>query len=228
MPIAKNHHMTVDERRALGREARKAAPRASHGSWTLAPDRPDRPVARTRRHRLEDLVPIRWGRMSVSPFTFYRGSAAPDGLRPRPASAHRLKAQLCGDAHLSNFGLYASPERTLVFDVNDFDETLPGPFEWDVKRLAASFVIAARNNGFGEEVGRRPPITAARAYREHMAGIRRDARPRRVVLARRRRRPARHRAEAGSQAASRRKAVRTTKKGVAKVRTGTACRRPPS
>ncbi len=170
MTIANKHHMTVDERRALGREARKAAPRASHGSWTPAADRPD-PIALLRAQdedRMEDLVPIRWGRMSASPFAFYRGSAALMAADLAPLPRTDLTVQLCGDAHLANFGLYGSPDRALLFDVNDFDETLPGPFEWDLKRLAASFVVATRHNGLGEDVARETALAAARSYREHI------------------------------------------------------------
>ena len=170
MTIATKHHLTVDERRALGREARKAAPRASHGAWTPAADRPD-PIALLRAQdedRMEDLVPIRWGRMSASPFAFYRGSAALMAADLAPLPRTDLTVQLCGDAHLANFGMYGSPDRTLLFDVNDFDETLPGPFEWDLKRLAASFVVATRHNGFGEDVARQTALAAARSYREHI------------------------------------------------------------
>jgi len=170
MTIAKKHHLTVEERRAAGREARKAAPRKSHGSWTPAADRPD-PIALLRAQdedRMEDLVPIRWGRMSASPFAFYRGSAALMAADLAPLPRTDLTVQLCGDAHLANFGLYGSPERELLFDVNDFDETLPGPFEWDLKRLAASFVIATRHNGLGEDVARETALAAARSYREHI------------------------------------------------------------
>ena len=171
MPIARKHHVTVDERRAAGREARKAAPRASHGAWTPAVDRPD-PIALLRAQdedRMEDLVPIRWGRMSASPFAFYRGSAALMAADLAPLPRTDLTVQLCGDAHLANFGMYGSPERELLFDVNDFDETLPGPFEWDLKRLAASFIIATRHNGLGEDVARETALAAARSYRQHMA-----------------------------------------------------------
>jgi len=113
-------------------------------------------------------VPIRWGRMSASPFAFYRGSAVLMAADLAPLPRTELTVQLCGDAHLSNFGLYGSPERELLFDVNDFDETLPGPFEWDLKRLAASFVLACRNNGLDEEVARETALAASRSYREHM------------------------------------------------------------
>lgn len=173
----KRTHASVEERRAAGREARKLAPRTAHGTWSPAADRPD-PVRLLRAQdddRMADLVPIRWGRMSASPFAFYRGSAAlmAADLAPQPHTG--LTVQLCGDAHLSNFGLYGSPERALLFDVNDFDETLPGPFEWDLKRLAASFVLASRHNGFDEAVARRTSLAAVRSYREHMttyAGMR--------------------------------------------------------
>jgi len=163
-------HDSVAERQAAGRQARKTAPRTSHGGWKPAPDRPD-PVALLRAQdsdRMPDLVPIRWGRMSASPFTFYRGSAALMAADLAPVPRTGLDVQLCGDAHLANFGLYGSPERELLFDVNDFDETLPGPFEWDLKRLAASFVLASRENGFDEEVARETALASVRSYREHM------------------------------------------------------------
>ncbi len=168
--VEKRESKTVAERQALGREARKAAPRTSHGNWAPAPDRPD-PIALLRAQdddRMTDLVPIRWGRMSASPFAFYRGSAALMAADIAEAPRTGLTVQLCGDAHLSNFGLYGSPERELLFDVNDFDETLPGPFEWDLKRLAASFILAGRNNGFDEDTARETALAAVRSYREHM------------------------------------------------------------
>lgn len=157
--------------RAKGREERRAVPRRTHRSYVASEDRAD-PITLLRAQdadRLDDLVPVRWGRMSVSPFTFYRGSAALMAADLATTPRTSLTVQLCGDAHLSNFGLYASPERALMFDVNDFDETLPGPFEWDIKRLAASFVIAARNNAFSADVARSAAVTAARSYRHHMA-----------------------------------------------------------
>src|SRR5215218_1443071 len=138
------------ERRASGRAARARAPRSSHGVWQPATQRVD-PVSLLEgqaESRVPELVPVRHARMMVSPFTFFRGAAllmAAD-LATTPTSG--LMVQLCGDAHLSNFGLFGSPERRLVFDINDFDETHPGPFEWDVKRLVASLVVAARDNGF--------------------------------------------------------------------------------
>ena len=169
--IEKRELGSVAQREAAGREARKRAPRTAHRAWQPAADRPD-PVELLRaqdENRMPDLVPIRWGRMSASPFAFYRGSAALMAADLAPLPRTDLTAQLCGDAHLANFGLYGSPERELLFDVNDFDETLPGPFEWDLKRLAASFVLAARNNGFGEDVARVVALASVRSYREHMA-----------------------------------------------------------
>lgn len=157
-------------RRAFGRAARAAAPRSSHAGWAPPEDRTD-PVSLLEEQattRVTDLVPIRHGRMMVSPFTFYRGAAllmAAD-LARTPSSG--LIVQLCGDAHLSNFGLFASAERNLVFDINDFDETHPGPFEWDVKRLAASFEIAGRHLGFTDDERRDAVLAATRGYRERM------------------------------------------------------------
>src|SRR5215204_5275561 len=145
-------HPSVEERRGRGKEARDRTPRSSHSGWAPATDRPD-PVGllqEQNRTREPDLVPVRHGRMLVSPFTFYRGAAKVMAADLKDTPTAGLQVQLCGDAHLSNFGVYASPERTLVFDINDFDETLPGPFEYDVKRLAASLMVAAQNNGCSE------------------------------------------------------------------------------
>jgi uncharacterized protein (DUF2252 family) len=136
-----------------------------------APDRPD-PVALLEKQNLtreQDLVPVRHGRMMVSPFTFYRGAAKIMAADLKDTPRAGLISQLCGDAHLSNFGVFASPERNLLFDLNDFDETLPGPFEYDVKRMAASFTIAARNNAFTKEETRDVTLRAVQAYREAMA-----------------------------------------------------------
>jgi uncharacterized protein (DUF2252 family) len=162
---------TLAERRAAGKQARMHTPLDSHRGWAPAPDRAD-PVALLEEQnaaRDADLIPVRHGRMLASPFTFYRGAAkimAEDLWRTATAG---LDVQLCGDAHLSNFGIFASPERSLVFDINDFDETLPGPFEYDVKRLAASFTIAARHRGFGKDEVRSVTRAAAASYREAMA-----------------------------------------------------------
>jgi uncharacterized protein (DUF2252 family) len=166
-------HPSVDERRARGKEARNRTPPTSHAGWMPASDRPD-PVGlleAQNRTREPDLVPVRHGRMLVSPFTFYRGTAKIMATDLASTPTAGLQVQLCGDAHLSNFGVFASPERRLLFDLNDFDETLPGPFEYDVKRLAASFTIAARNNGFTKADARAVTTAAVTAYREAMAGF---------------------------------------------------------
>jgi uncharacterized protein (DUF2252 family) len=166
-------HPSVDDRRARGKEARNRTPPASHAGWVPATDRPD-PVALLEdqnRTREPDLVPVRHGRMLVSPFSFYRGTAKIMAADLDGTPTAGLDVQLCGDAHLSNFGLFASPERRLLFDLNDFDETLPGPFEYDVKRLAASFTIAARNNGFTKADRRAATLASLAAYREAMAGF---------------------------------------------------------
>ena len=163
-------HPSVDERRALGKEARNHTPPSSHTGWAPATDRPD-PVGLLEEQNLTrepDLVPVRHGRMLVSPFTFYRGAAKIMAADLDGTPTAGLDVQLCGDAHLSNFGAFASPERRLLFDVNDFDETLPGPFEYDVKRLAASFTIGARNNGFGKADTRAATLASVTAYREAM------------------------------------------------------------
>ena len=145
-------HRTPQERADRGREARAKVPRSSHAGWDPPSDRRD-PVDLLEEQatsRVPELVPVRYGRMLASPFTFYRGAAylmAAD-LASTPRSG--INVQACGDAHLSNFGLFGSPERELLFDINDFDETLPGPWEWDVKRLAASLAVAGRNNGFSD------------------------------------------------------------------------------
>jgi uncharacterized protein (DUF2252 family) len=164
-------HLSVAERVAAGKAARAATPRASHAAYEPASDRAD-PIAlleRQARTRVAELVPIRYGRMLVSPFTFYRGAAMimAGDLAATPRSG--LPVQCCGDAHLSNFGVFASPERRLVFDVNDFDETLPGPWEWDVKRLAASMVIAARNNDFATSDQDQIALDTVAEYRAAMA-----------------------------------------------------------
>ena len=150
MVMTKVAHPSVEQRRAKGKDARESSPLAGHSGWVPANDRPD-PVELLEAQnvtREPDLVPVRHGRMMVSPFTFYRGAAKIMATDLKDTPTAGLDVQLCGDAHLSNFGGFASPERTLLFDLNDFDETLPGPFEYDVKRMAASFTIAARNNGF--------------------------------------------------------------------------------
>ena len=160
-------------RRARGKAAREQVGPSGHAGWEPAADRPD-PVALLEEQnatREPDLVPVRHGRMMVSPFTFYRGAAKIMAADLKDTPTAGLNVQLCGDAHLSNFGVFASPERTLLFDLNDFDETLPGPFEYDVKRMAASFTIAARNNGFTKADARAATLASVAAYREAMAGF---------------------------------------------------------
>ncbi|MDH6577798.1 DUF2252 domain-containing protein [Kitasatospora sp. MAP5-34] len=170
-------HRTPEERAALGKAARRAVPRSAHADYEPPASRPD-PVDVLEAQsaaRVPELVPIRYGRMTESPFRFYRGAAAimATDLAATPNSG--IKAQLCGDAHLLNFRLLASPERHLLFDINDFDETLPGPWEWDVKRLATSLVIASRANGYTDEERAAIVLATVRSYRERMlvhAGMR--------------------------------------------------------
>jgi uncharacterized protein (DUF2252 family) len=166
----RRRHLTVDQRVARGRAARVEAPRSAHGRWVAAPDRPD-PVALLEEQaatRVPQLVPIRYGRMLISPFTFYRGAALimASDLAGTPVSG--VTVQVCGDAHLSNFGLFGTPERRMIFDINDFDETLPGPWEWDVKRLAASFEILGRDRGFAPADRRAVVMAGVAEYRDRM------------------------------------------------------------
>ncbi|HET8862134.1 MAG TPA: DUF2252 family protein, partial [Solirubrobacterales bacterium] len=164
------HPGSPAERAAAGKAARRAVPRSSHGEWRAAADRPD-PVDLLERQaslRVGQLVPLRYGRMLVSPFTFYRGAAAVMAADLAASPRSGFETQLCGDAHLSNFGAFASPERRLVFDLNDFDETLPGPWEWDVKRLVASFALAGRDRDCDRRQRRGIVLAAAREYRETM------------------------------------------------------------
>jgi uncharacterized protein (DUF2252 family) len=173
MTTAQTHvgRPSVGELRAHGKQARTRAALDSHSGWAPAADRPDpvRLLTEQDAVREPDLVPVRHGRMSVSPFTFYRGTAKIMAADLSATPTAGLTVQLCGDAHLSNFGAFASPERTLLFDLNDFDETLPGPFEYDVKRLAASFTVAARNNGFSKSEARAAATASVASYREAMA-----------------------------------------------------------
>jgi len=167
---AEDKKLSVEERAALGKSLRKEVPRSSHGYWTPAPDRPN-PISLLQeqdRGRLQHLLPIKYGRMLESPFAFLRGSAVlmASDLAHTPVTG--LDVVLCGDAHLSNFGVFATPERKLVFDIDDFDETYPGPWEWDLKRLAASAVVAGRVNGFSEKTCQELAAIVAKAYREAM------------------------------------------------------------
>ena len=166
-------HLDPDARRARGRGARQNMPRSAHAEWFPAPDRRDpvELIAGQEITRVPELLPIRHERMLVSPFTFYRGAAilmAAD-LATQPDTG--LRVQACGDAHLANFGGFMAPDRRIVFDMNDFDETNPGPFEWDVKRLVTSFELACRENGYDAKVGRKIVVNTVRAYREAMAGF---------------------------------------------------------
>ena len=162
--------LSVADRKARGTDAAVTVPLAAHRGWQPAAKRrsPVTVLAEQESDRLHDLVPVRHGRMMVSPFTFYRGAAAvmAEDLKDTPVAG--LPAQLCGDAHLSNFGVFGSPERRLIFDLNDFDETLPGPVEYDVKRMVTSFVIAARDNGFTPADATAVAREATRAYRGAM------------------------------------------------------------
>src|SRR5215212_1472792 len=170
-PTAAPPSSRTRQRYERGRVARREVPRGAHAGWAPAPDRPD-PVdllEAQARDRIEDLMPIRYSRMMASPFAFMRGSAIvmAQDLAGTPKTG--IQTQLCGDAHLLNFGAYASPERTLLFDLNDFDETLPGPWEWDIKRLAASFVVAGRDNGFDAADCHAAAQAVTASYRQRMA-----------------------------------------------------------
>jgi len=165
--------LPVAERRARGRALRAQTSRRSHAGWTPPADRPD-PIALLESeavNRVPELVPIRYGRMLASPFAFLRGAAILMAADLATTPSTGIVVQLCGDAHLANFGLYASPERRLLFDVNDFDQTLPGPWEWDVKRLAASIMVAGRTYGIGEAAARDAVHEAIHSYRARMAAL---------------------------------------------------------
>jgi uncharacterized protein (DUF2252 family) len=169
-PASSGHRSSHASGAAAGKAARATARRSSHADWAPPPDRPDpvQTLVQQARTRTPELVPIRNGRMLRSPFAFFRGGAAimAADLARTPVSG--IRAQLCGDAHLNNFGGFAAPDRSLVFDVNDFDETLPGPWEWDVKRLAASIAVAGRDRGFGDDARADAVSGAVRAYRKAM------------------------------------------------------------
>ena len=165
-PSPTNHK----DRHDAGKALRDRMPRVQHEKWIPASDRRD-PVSlvlESGKGRIQELLPIRYGRMMVSPFTFYRGTADIMAADLGPTAVSGLRAQICGDCHLMNLGGFATAERRLIFDINDFDETLPGPWEWDVKRLAASFVLACRSNGFTAADQRDAALTCVRSYREHM------------------------------------------------------------
>jgi hypothetical protein len=168
-------HLTPAERAARGKTARAEVPLESHARFDPPPDRPD-PVALLEEQaesRIPELIPVRYGRMMVSPFAYYRGAALPMASELATTPVSGLSVQACGDAHLSNFGIFGSAERRLVFDINDFDETLPGPWEWDVKRLAASMEVAARDNGFPGKKRRQIVSSTVGRYREAMRAFER-------------------------------------------------------
>src|SRR5690348_7978621 len=164
-----NRQTGLERRAAVGKTARGRVPLEAHRDFEPGPGRdPVGLLLEQAKSRVPELVPVRHGRMLVSPFTFYRGAALPMAADLATTPTSGLLVQLCGDAHLSNFGAFASPERRLVFDVNDFDETLPGPFEWDVKRLAASLAVAGRDNGFGGKDRRKIVLAGVERYRKAM------------------------------------------------------------
>jgi len=164
-----NGELTADERRALGRRARKATPREAHASFDVLAERdPVTLLEQQAVSRVPELVPVRYGRMLSSPFAFFRGGALVMAQDLSTAPRSGISVQACGDAHLANFGVFGTPERRLIFDVNDFDETLPGPWEWDVKRLCASLVIAGRHRGFTDKQSRAAAVSAASTYRKAM------------------------------------------------------------
>src|SRR5215831_7897495 len=167
--VGTGEQLSRADRAARGKDARAVAPLESQAEFTPDPSRdPVGLLLEQDKSRVPELVPVRNGRMLVSAFTYFRGAALPMAADLATTPTSGLRVQLCGDAHLSNFGAFASPSRRLVFDVNDFDETLPGPFEWDVKRLAASLVVAGRNNGFPAKARRKIVLAGAERYRTAM------------------------------------------------------------
>src|SRR3974390_825263 len=161
---------TVEERMAAGVAQRRMVPRSSHAEWRAPAPRSD-PISvlqHSDRGRLQELLPIRYGRMKQSPFAFYRGAAAVMAFDLAQMPATGIRLQTCGDCHAANFGGFASPERRLIFDINDFDETLPGPWEWDVKRLAGSVVLASRELGLADRRCEEIVVGMSRSYRQHM------------------------------------------------------------
>jgi uncharacterized protein (DUF2252 family) len=171
MSTSHKSHPTHDELYAFGKSLREKCPRESHAIWRPANNRTDpiRLLETSSEGRIPELIPIRYGRMLQSPFTFYRGAALNMAADLARTPVTKLRVQACGDCHLCNFGAFATPERRVIFDINDFDETLPAPWEWDVKRLAASFMLACRNNGFRDVDARDAVLTCVRSYREQMA-----------------------------------------------------------
>jgi uncharacterized protein (DUF2252 family) len=167
------HRTSLDTRMAAGKSLRDQVPRAKHAKWTRREDRAD-PIAilqASDEDRVPELVPIRYGRMLQSPFAFYRGAAGVMAADLAGTPATGIRVQACGDCHLMNFGGFATPERNVLFDINDFDETLPAPWEWDIKRLAVSFVLAARSNGLSDAAGRDIAVASVRSYRKRLSGF---------------------------------------------------------
>ncbi|MGH9389305.1 MAG: DUF2252 family protein, partial [Vicinamibacteria bacterium] len=156
---------------AAGKDLRTQCPRTSHGVWKAPENRPDplQLLKESSEGRIPELLPIRYGRMMKTPFTFYRGAALHMAADLSTTPSTGMRVQACGDCHLFNFGVFATPERRVIFDINDLDETLPAPWEWDVKRLSASFVLACRANGFNKESARDAALACVRSYRESMA-----------------------------------------------------------
>jgi uncharacterized protein (DUF2252 family) len=172
-PAAASTRASLAEQYAIGKSLRDKCPRQSHADWKPLTNRPD-PVALVKasdKGRIPQLVPVRHGRMMQTPFTFYRGAALNMAADLANTPSTGLRVQACGDCHLLNFGAFATPERRIIFDINDLDETLPAPWEWDVKRLAASFVLACRNNGFGDRFSWDAAASCVRSYRERMAAF---------------------------------------------------------
>jgi Uncharacterized protein conserved in bacteria (DUF2252) len=170
-PLPPPKVQALEESMAKGKLLRDAVPRARHAGWKRRQGRAD-PIEQLQAsdpERLPELLPVRYGRMLVSPFTFFRGAAGVMAADLAAMPATGVRVQACGDCHLLNFGGFATPERNIIFDMNDFDETLPAPWEWDVKRLAASFVLAARSNGLSDNDGRDAAVAATRSYRERLA-----------------------------------------------------------
>ena len=164
------HIVSPNERAAAGKALREKIPRQQHGRWSEFKERPN-PIDLLHRSdagRIKKLLAVRYGRMLESPFAFYRGAAGVMAADLTRIPTTGLKVQACGDCHLLNFGGFATPERSVIFDINDFDETSPAPWEWDVKRLVASIVLAARSNGLSDSHGRDCAVSCARKYREHM------------------------------------------------------------
>jgi uncharacterized protein (DUF2252 family) len=170
-PAVVRQQRSREQQYAEGKAIRDTCPRLSHADWKPPADRADpiEMLEASNKGRLPELIPVRYGRMIPSPFVFFRGAAAIMAADLAHTPTTGVRVQSCGDAHLMNFGAFATPERRVIFDINDFDETLPAPWEWDVKRLATSFLIASRSNGFSDADARKTALRCVRSYRERMA-----------------------------------------------------------